>query len=80
MRKPNPELPRDLDEFRRVTANAQDDLSALVDPDMLTDKRACELVEVWRVGADRFADYDIDPGNTGATSSTMLKTTAGAAD
>ena len=28
MREPNPELPRDLEEFRRVTANAQDEFSA----------------------------------------------------
>ena len=78
MQKPNLELPRDLDEFRRVTANARDEFSALVDPNMLSEQELASVTKYGESVEDHFADYDVDPGETGASSSTVMKTTAGA--
>ena len=78
MQKPNPELPCDLDEFRRVTAKARDEFSVLIDPNMLTPQELASVTKYGESVGDQFADYDEDPGDTGASSSTAMKTTAGA--
>ena len=80
MREPNPELPRDFEEFRRVTAKAQDEFSALVDPDMLTEQEVANLTKFGESVEDHFADYDVDPGDTGAASSAAMEIAEGAAD
>ena len=78
MQKPNPELPRDLDELRRVTANARDEFSVLIDPNMLTPQELASVTKYGESVEDHFADYDEDLGDTGASSSTTKEPTEGA--
>ena len=80
MREPNPELPRDLEEFRRVTAAAEDEFSALVGPNTLTEQEIASLAKFGESVEDHFADYDADPGYTGSASSTAMDIAEGAAD
>ena len=68
MREPNPELPRDLEEFRRVTAATEDEFVAVVGPIMLTEKEVENLAKFGESVEDHFADYDEDAGDTGGAS------------
>ena len=81
MREPNPEFPRDLEEFRRVTAAAEEEFVALVDPNTLTEKEIASLAKFGESVEDHFADYDVDPGDTGgAVTSTAMDIEREAAD